>query len=82
MRPDIEIAKEAKLAPITDVAHALGVTDDELELYGKYIFLFAFHKCLLSLFARACVLCSLCQRQCVDDLVQISCKYCIEFIKR
>ena len=36
MRPDIEIAKEAKLAPITEVAHALGVTDDELELYGKY----------------------------------------------
>ena len=36
MRPDIEIAKEAKLLPITEVAHALGVTDDELELYGKY----------------------------------------------
>ncbi len=36
MRPDIEIAKEAKLAPIQEVAHALGVTDDELELYGKY----------------------------------------------
>ena len=36
MKPDIEIAKEAKLAPITEVAHALGVTDDELELYGKY----------------------------------------------
>ena len=36
MKTDIEIAREAKMLPITDVAHRLGIEDDELELYGKY----------------------------------------------
>ncbi len=36
MKSDIEIAQEAKLIPITEVAAALDVTEDELELYGKY----------------------------------------------
>jgi len=33
---DIAIAQAAKLRPIRDVAAELGVSDDELELYGKY----------------------------------------------
>ena len=33
---DIAIAQAAKLRPITDVARELGLTDDELILYGKY----------------------------------------------
>ncbi len=33
---DIAIAQAAKLRPITDVAAELGLTDDEVELYGKY----------------------------------------------
>jgi formate--tetrahydrofolate ligase len=33
---DIAIAQAAKLRPIRDVAAELGLTDDELELYGKY----------------------------------------------
>ncbi len=36
MKTDIEIAKEAKMLPITVIAKNLGVEDDELELYGKY----------------------------------------------
>ncbi|MBQ7375802.1 MAG: formate--tetrahydrofolate ligase [Clostridia bacterium] len=36
MKTDIEIAKEAKMLPITEIAAALGIEDDELELYGKY----------------------------------------------
>ncbi len=36
MKTDIEIAKEAKMLPIAEVARTLGVEDDELELYGKY----------------------------------------------
>ena len=36
MKTDIEIAREAKMLPINDIAKALGVEDDELELYGKY----------------------------------------------
>ena len=36
MKTDIEIAREAKMLPITDIAHTLGIQDDELELYGKY----------------------------------------------
>jgi formate--tetrahydrofolate ligase len=35
MLSDLEIAQRAKLRPITDIAHALGIEDDELELYGK-----------------------------------------------
>ena len=33
---DLEIAHAAKLEPITDVAHGLGLEDYELELYGRY----------------------------------------------
>ncbi|MCM1182286.1 MAG: formate--tetrahydrofolate ligase [Roseburia sp.] len=36
MKTDIEIAQEAELYPIEDVAKALGMTGDDLELYGKY----------------------------------------------
>jgi formate--tetrahydrofolate ligase len=33
---DIEIAQQAKLRPIVDVAADLGLTPDDLDLYGKY----------------------------------------------
>jgi formate--tetrahydrofolate ligase len=33
---DIEIAQAAKMRPITDVAAELGLTPDDLDLYGKY----------------------------------------------
>ncbi|MBR2346243.1 MAG: formate--tetrahydrofolate ligase [Clostridia bacterium] len=36
MKTDIQIAQEAKMLPITDIATQLGIKDDELELYGKY----------------------------------------------
>ena len=36
MLTDIEIAQQAKILPIKDVAKSLGITDDELEYYGKY----------------------------------------------
>ena len=36
MKTDIQIAQEAKMLPITDIATKLGIEDDELELYGKY----------------------------------------------
>jgi formate--tetrahydrofolate ligase len=36
MASDIEIAQAAKLRPIVDVARELDLSDDELELYGKY----------------------------------------------
>lgn len=36
MKTDIEIAQEAVMEPITRVAAQLGVTEDDLELYGKY----------------------------------------------
>lgn len=36
MKTDIEIAREAKMLPIAEVAQALGIEEDELELYGKY----------------------------------------------
>ena len=36
MKTDIEIAQEAQLMPITEVAKALDMTMDDLELYGKY----------------------------------------------
>src|SRR5437016_14117690 len=44
---DIAIAQAAKLRPIRDVAAELGLSDDDLELYGKYkakISLRALHK--------------------------------------
>ena len=36
MKTDIQIAQEAKLLPIRDVAAKYGITEDDLELYGKY----------------------------------------------
>ena len=33
---DIEIAQQTKLEPITAIAKQIGLTDDDLELYGKY----------------------------------------------
>ncbi len=36
MKSDIQIAKEATLQPITQVARQLGIEEDELELFGKY----------------------------------------------
>ena len=37
MKTDIEIAQEAKMRPILDVARDLGISDDDVELYGNYI---------------------------------------------
>jgi formate--tetrahydrofolate ligase len=34
--PDIEIAQGAKLKPITEIAAALGLSEDDIEPYGKY----------------------------------------------
>jgi formate--tetrahydrofolate ligase len=36
LRSDFEIAKSAKLKPIVEVAGGLGISEDELELYGRY----------------------------------------------
>ena len=36
MKTDIQIAHEANMLPIKNIADELGVLDDELELYGKY----------------------------------------------
>ena len=36
MKTDIEIAKEAVLSPIGEVAAKLGITEEDLEQYGKY----------------------------------------------
>jgi formyltetrahydrofolate synthetase len=33
---DIEIAQEAEMRPILDVARQVGLTEDDLDLYGKY----------------------------------------------
>jgi formate--tetrahydrofolate ligase len=37
MKSDIEIAQEARLRPIAEVAADLGLTPDEIEPYGRYI---------------------------------------------
>lgn len=36
MKSDIEIAQEAKMIPIADVAAKFGIKEDDIELYGKY----------------------------------------------
>lgn len=36
MKTDIEIAQEAKMKPVMDIARGLGLTEDDIELYGKY----------------------------------------------
>ena len=34
---DLEIAQRATLKPITDIANGLGILDEELEPYGRYM---------------------------------------------
>lgn len=36
MKSDIQIAQEATMLPIKDVAASIGIQEDDLELYGKY----------------------------------------------
>ena len=36
MKTDIQIAQEAKMLPIKEVAASIGILEDDLELYGKY----------------------------------------------
>lgn len=36
MKADIQIAQEATMLPIKDVAASIGIKEDDLELYGKY----------------------------------------------
>ena len=36
MKSDIEIAQESIPKPIIEIAEPLGLTGDDLELYGKY----------------------------------------------
>ncbi len=36
MKTDIQIAQEAQMQPIKEVAAQYGITEDDLELYGKY----------------------------------------------
>ncbi len=36
MKPDVEIAQEATMLPITAVAKSLGLCEDDIEPYGKY----------------------------------------------
>lgn len=36
MPSDLEIAQAAEIKPITEIAHAIGLSDDDIDLYGKY----------------------------------------------
>ena len=36
MKTDIQIAQEAEMSHIRDVAASIGIKEDDLELYGKY----------------------------------------------
>lgn len=36
MKSDIEIAQNAKMKPIVDIAQSIGLSEDDIELYGKY----------------------------------------------
>ncbi len=36
MKNDLQIAREAKIRPITEIAQKLGIPADDLEMYGKY----------------------------------------------
>lgn len=36
MKTDVQIAQEAKLKPITEIAKGLGIAEEELEQYGRY----------------------------------------------
>jgi formate--tetrahydrofolate ligase len=45
MLSDIEIAQAAKLEPITEIAMKLGIEDQDLDCYGKYIAKLSREKC-------------------------------------
>jgi len=36
LKSDIEIAQEAKMKPIIEIAESMGLKEDDIELYGKY----------------------------------------------
>jgi formate--tetrahydrofolate ligase len=36
LKSDIEIAQEAEMKPIVEIAESIGLNEDDLELYGKY----------------------------------------------
>ena len=36
MKTDIEIAQEAEMVKISEIASQLGISEDDLEFYGKY----------------------------------------------
>ena len=36
MKTDVQIAQEAKMKPITEIAEKIGIEDEELEQYGRY----------------------------------------------
>ncbi len=36
MKSDLDIAQEATLKPIAEIAAGLGLNEDEVELYGRY----------------------------------------------
>ena len=36
MKTDLEIAQEAELKPITEIAREIGLDDDDIELHGRY----------------------------------------------
>ena len=36
LKTDVQIAQEAKMLPISEIAGSLGIKEDELDLYGKY----------------------------------------------
>ncbi|MDD4801409.1 MAG: formate--tetrahydrofolate ligase [Syntrophomonas sp.] len=36
MKSDIEIAQSAKMKPIVEIANSIGLSEDDIELYGKY----------------------------------------------
>ncbi|UCF08709.1 MAG: formate--tetrahydrofolate ligase, partial [Thermoplasmata archaeon] len=36
MKSDLEIAQEAKMKPIIEIAKSIGLDEDDIELYGKY----------------------------------------------
>ena len=36
MKTDIQIAQEAEMLPIKEVAQRVGITEEDLEYYGKY----------------------------------------------
>jgi formate--tetrahydrofolate ligase len=35
MKTDIEIAQEARMSPIIEIARSIGLDEDDIELYGK-----------------------------------------------